>query len=320
MGFGCSASAVLTARNMDNHNAKVKTAILTPYMSCSAKLPIYAVLGGAFFGAGNILIIFLLYLLGVFVALLVSVILDKFGLRASKSVFILEFPPYRIPKVSRILNLIWLNMKIFLIKVTTIFISVNVIVWCLSSFSFNFSYVLISGEKSMLQVLGEVLAPLFLPLGFNNWGAVSALLAGFVAKEIVVSSIAIFNGININANDMNNQVSQSILNPTSAVHFTSASAISYMSFCLLYCPCLATFAILRKEIGLKWTFISTTIQLMVAYIIAFIVFNLYKLAEFIGIINTICLVLFAFLILISIINVFAYLLNKNKCKKCGYCN
>ncbi|MDD2445713.1 MAG: ferrous iron transport protein B [Clostridia bacterium] len=320
MGFGCSASAVLTARNLDNHNAKVKTAILTPYMSCSAKLPIYAVLGGAFFGAGNILIIFLLYLLGVFVSLFVSIVLDKFGLKANKSVFILEFPPYRIPKGSRILKLIWFNMKIFLIKVTTIFISVNVIVWCLSSFSFDFSYVLISGEKSMLQILGETLAPLFIPLGFNNWGAVSALLAGFVAKEIVVSSIAIFNGININSNDMNNQVSQSVLNPDSAVYFTSASAISYMSFCLLYCPCLATIAILKKEIGIKWTLISALIQLVIAYIIAFMVFNLYCLVEVMGIVNAIFLILFVFLILISIINVWSYLMNKNKCKKCGYCN
>ena len=319
MGFGCSASAVLTARNMDNKNAKIKTAILTPYMSCSAKLPIYAVLGGAFFGAGNVFIIFLLYLLGIFVSLFVSIMLEKFGLKTQKSLFILEFPPYRIPNIVRLLKIIWLNMKIFLIRVTTVFISVNIIIWCLSSFSLNFSYVVESGAKSMLQTLGEFLMPLFAPLGFDNWGAVSALIAGFVAKEIVVSSIAIFNGISVQETDISHQVSKSVLNPESAVHFTSASAISYMSFCLLYCPCLATIAVLNKEIGLKWTIISTIIQFVVAYLTAFIVFNLYNMVEIVGVFNSICVMFAVFIILIATISVWSHLSEKKKCKKCGLC-
>ncbi|MDD4408765.1 MAG: ferrous iron transport protein B [Clostridia bacterium] len=319
MGFGCAASAVLTARNMDNQKSKIKTAIITPYMSCSAKLPIYAVLGGAFFGAGNIFIIFLLYLLGIFVALFMSVLLDRFGLKSHENFFILEFPPYRIPKISRLFKLIWLNMKIFLIKITTIFISVNIIVWCLSSFSYDFSYVVLSGKKSMLQTLGEFLAPIFAPLGFNNWGAVSALIAGFVAKEIVVSSIAIFNGISVQSNEMNHQVSDSVINPNSAVHFTAASAISYMSFCLLYCPCLATIAILKREIGTKWMLFATAIQLVIAYIVSFIIYNLYILTESIGIFNVLCIVVCAFIVLLSFVSIWDYISKKNACKKCGLC-
>lgn len=331
MGFGCSASAVLTARNMDSKNAKIKTAILTPYMSCSAKLPIYAVLGGAFFGAGNIFIIFLLYLLGVLTALFISVVLEKFGLKTTQTAFILEFPPYRISKPKRILQLVWLNMKSFLVKITTIFISMNIIVWCLSSFSFNFSYVPLSNEKSMIQVLGEFLAPIFAPLGFNNWGAVSALLAGIVAKEIVVSSIAIFNGINTatssnnqqevnnNSNSTENQISQSLNNPQSAVYFTSSSSLSYMTFCLLYCPCIATMSVLSKEIGIKWTMIAIVIQLTVAYFISFLVFNLYNCYESFGLLTTILLISFVFLILTSFIYVISFCRKKNKCKHCGLC-
>ncbi len=344
MGFGCSASAVLTARNMDSKNAKIKTAILTPYMSCSAKLPIYAVLGGAFFGAGNIFIIFLLYLLGVLTALFISVVLEKFGLKTTQTAFILEFPPYRLSKPKRILQLVWLNMKSFLIKITTIFISMNIIVWCLSSFSFNFSYVPLSNEKSMIQVLGEFLAPIFAPLGFNNWGAVSALLAGIVAKEIVVSSIAIFNGISVatgssaqqqikinnnfenienNSNNSiittNNQISQSLNNPQSAVYFTPSSSLSYMTFCLLYCPCIATMSVLSKEIGIKWTMIAIVIQLTVAYFISFLVFNLYNCYECFGLLTTILLISFVFLILTSFIYVISFCRKKNKCKHCGLC-
>jgi len=289
-------------------------------MSCSAKLPIYAVLGGAFFGAGNVFIIFLLYLLGVFISLFVSIMLEKFGLPAQKSLFILEFPPYRMPNGIRLCKIIWQNMKLFLIRVTTVFISVNIIIWCLSNFSVNFLYIVESGEKSVLQILGEILMPLFLPLGFNNWGAVSALIAGFVAKELVVSSIAIFNGISVPTSDMSHQVSNSVLNSESAVHFTSASAISYMSFCLLYCPCLATIAVLKKEIGLKWTVIATIIQFIIAYFTAFIVFNLYNMAEIVGIFNLICVMITIFVILISIISFWSHLKDKRKCKKCGLCN
>ena len=299
MGFGCSASAVLTARNMENKASKIKTAILTPYMSCSAKLPIYAVLGGAFFGAGNVLIIFLLYLLGVMVALAVSMLFDRLGLKNREEVFILEFPPYRLSRPSHILKIVWTSLKMFLIKITTIFVSMSVIVWTLSSFSFEFAYVVESGGKSMLEVMGEFFAPVFAPLGFNNWGAVSALLAGVVAKEIVVSSIAIFNGIKENSSV--SEVGDSLKDSASAVHFSAASALSYMSFCLLYCPCLATMAVLKKEIGLKWTLIAILVQLLVAYGVSFVIFNLYNVFTALGLATTLLLALALFLIVSSVV-------------------
>ncbi|MBR4407213.1 MAG: hypothetical protein IKT27_02765, partial [Clostridia bacterium] len=279
MGFGCSASAVVTARTLDSENARIKTTLMTPYMSCSAKLPVYAVLGGAFFGASNVFVVFLLYIIGVFVALFVGVMLDFFGLKNKESAFILEFPPYRFPDFKKVCKIAWLNLKLFVVKITTIFISMSVIVWCLGSFDFAFNYVAQSGGKSILQVLGEWLAPIFAPLGFGNWGAVSALIAGLVAKEVIVSSIAIFNGINSFGDASGQKLSESLMSSQSAVWFTPASALSFMSYALVYSPCLATMAIMKKEIGWKWTLIGIAIQLVVAYIVAFIVFNIFNLME-----------------------------------------
>lgn len=193
MGFGCSTSAVLTARTMDDKNAKIKTAMLTPYMSCSAKFPIYLVIGGAFFGAANIFVIMGLYLLGVIVSLVLSLILEKSVLKSKKPSFILEFPPYHLPSFKRAIKVLYQNMKSFVIRVGSVIISTNIIVFLLSNFSFSFAYVG-NGGGSMLESIGKIIAPIFIPLGFGNWGAASALLAGLVAKEVVVSSIQLFNG------------------------------------------------------------------------------------------------------------------------------
>lgn len=319
MGFGCSASAVLTARTMDSKNMKIKTAIMTPYMSCSAKLPIYAVLGGAFFGASNVFIIFLLYLIGVFVALLVGIFLDFIGLKNKETAFLLEFPPYRLPKLKKVCGIAWQNLKMFLIKITTIFISMSIIVWCLGSFDFGFNYVADSGGKSILQVLGEFFAPLFLPLGFDNWGAVSALLAGIVAKEVIVSSIAIFNGISYSGEVSTAKIQASLLDANSAVSFSCAGALSYLSFSLLYSPCLATMAVMKKEIGLKWTLVAILIQLIVAYLTAFVVFNVYKISQIIGLASTALIIFSALAVIFSVFKIIDFLRCKNKCKNCGYC-
>ena len=194
MGFGCSTTAVLTARNMDDKNSKIKTGLLTPYMSCSAKFPIYAVLGGAFFGANNIWVIIGIYFLGVAVAILMSYIFEKTILPSKKQSFILEFPPYRMMSFKRTFSLLWINVKLFVARVGTLIVAMNVIVWILSNFSFTFQYIVNTGGESMLESLGKIFAPLFIPLGFNSWGLVSALIAGLVAKEVIVSSIVMFNG------------------------------------------------------------------------------------------------------------------------------
>lgn len=317
MGFGCSTSAVLTARNMEDKNSKIKTGLLTPYMSCSAKFPIYSVLGGAFFGANNIFVIVGLYLLGVVVAILMSLIFEKTCLKSKEQSFILEFPPYRMMSAKRIFTLLWQNVKLFLIRVASLIVAMNVIVWLLSNFSFTFAYVGASGGVSILETMGRIISPIFAPLGFNSWGLVSALLAGLVAKEVIVSSIALFNGVDENALGA---ISNSLTNPSSAVFFASgASVLSYLVFCLLYFPCLATASVLSKEIGKKWTFIGVAIELIVAYVVSFIVYRLALAFESFGAVKVLICLLCLTVIIISILFVAKRIKNKKTCSNCKKC-
>lgn len=321
MGFGCSTTAALTARNMEDENAKIKTALLTPYMSCSAKLPIYAVIGGAFFGATNVFVIFGLYMLGVFVAILLSLALEKKVLKSKEQSFILEFPAYRIPSIKRVLKILWENVKLFLARIGTVIFSLNIVVWLLQSFSFGFKFVPTEGGTSMLETIGGIVAPIFIPLGFGNWGATSALIAGLAAKEIIVSSIAMFNGVNVSGDNLNNQTMRSITDPLAAVYFTPASALSFMIFCLLYSPCLATISVFKKEIGKKWTWISILLQFAIAYLVALVAYNTYRLVEIVGAVNSIWIFLGLFAIGISIYFLIIKIKQKKFCNyDCSNCN
>ena len=317
MGFGCSTTAIMTARNMDNKNSKIKTALLCPYMSCSAKIPIYTVVGGAFFGASNIFVIMGLYLLGVVVAILVSLVLDKTVLKSDNQTFILEFPPYRVTSLRRLKNILKNNVKTFLVKVGSIMIAMNIIVFLLSSFTFKFQFVL-DGNGSVLQEIGKFLAPIFEPLGFNNWAIVSALLAGLVAKEVVVSSIAMFNGVDYNATKL---ISSSILLSTSVVYFPStASVLSFLVFCLLYTPCLASISMMKAEIGTKWTIVGIIIQLVVAYVLSFIVYNIALSFEIFGFWPTVIVILAILLVLVSIILIYRLIKHKKCPHNCSNCH
>lgn len=319
MGFGCSTTAVLTARNMDDPNAKIKTGLLTPYMSCSAKFPIYSVIGGAFFGAKNIFVIMGLYLLGVVVAIVLSYIFEKTILKSKGQTFILEFPPYRMMNAKRVFSVLWQNCLLFLSRVGTLIVAMNIIVWVLSSFTITFSYTPKNGGVSMLETFGRLLAPIFTPLGFGSWGIVSALIAGLVAKEVIVSSIGMFNGVEGLA------IGLSLFDPQNPVHFSSQSAVlAFLVFALLYFPCLATFSVLCKEIGKKWAYIGALIEFVVAYILAFVVFNFGRAFEVFGLWSVLIFVGSILIILFSVIFVWKsvkkkrYCPYKNKCgKKCN---
>lgn len=316
MGFGCSTTAIMTARNMDDKNAKIKTAILCPYMSCSAKIPIYTVIGGAFFGASNILVILGLYFLGVVVALVISKLLDVTVLKSKKQSFILEFPPYRMTSPKRVGKILWKNVKEFLIRVGSVMIAMNIIIWVLSSFSFSFSYTT-DGHGSMLETIGKFITPLFAPLGFNNWAIVASLVAGLVAKEVVVSSIAMFNGIDVGANKL---ISNSILLSSSLVFFKSkASVLAFLVFCLLYTPCVASISMLLQEIGRKWTTISIALQLITAYIVALIVYNVAFAFEIFGFVKSFSIVLIVLAFLFAVIFIVKKIKHKKMCGNCQNC-
>ena len=309
MGFGCSTTAIMTARNMDDKHSKIKTALLCPYMSCSAKIPIYTVIGGAFFGAKNIFVIMLLYFLGVLVSLAVSLILDKTILKSQNQTFILEFPPYRLSSPKRLGNILKNNLRTFLLKVGSVIIAMNIIVFLLSSFTFKFQFVQ-DGSGSILESIGRFLSPLFEPLGFNNWAIVSALLAGLVAKEVVVSSIAMFNGIDSSALEL---VSSSILLPTSVVYFLStASVLSFLVFCLLYTPCLASISMMNSEIGAKWTIFGVIVELVVAYVVSLLVYNIALAFEIFGFLSTFFVILGILLVVFSAVYIF-HIVKKKRC-------
>lgn len=315
MGFGCSTTAVLTARNMEDKNSKIKTALLTPYMSCSAKFPIYAVLGGAFFGANNIFVILGLYLLGVVVAVTLSYIFEKTVLKSKQQSFILEFPPYHGLSAKRVFSVLWENVKSFLTRVGTLLVSMNVIVWLLSNFSFSLKYVAFMDQPSMLETLGKLLAPIFIPLGFGNWALVSALIAGLVAKEVVLSSIAMFNGVSDT-----NQIAKSLFDPASVVFFASgASVLSYLVFCLLYSPCLATTSVLSKEIGKKWTFIGILIEFVSAYVVAFVTYRLALAVENFGAIKVMLVGAAIVIILAAFFTVIKKIKMRRLCPQCDRC-
>ncbi len=314
MGFGCSTTAILTARNMEDQNAKVKTALLTPYMSCSAKFPIYVCLGGAFFGASNIFVIMGLYILGVVIAVIMSLIFEKTVLKSKEQSFILEFPPYRSVSFKQILKVFFENCKMFLVRVGTLIIAMNTIIWVLSSFSFSLDYVPSSGAESILQTLGKLFAPMFVPLGFGSWGLVSALIAGLIAKEVIVSSIALFNHVD------NWQLSSSIKDTSSAVFFTSgASVLSYLVFCLLYFPCLASVGVLSKEIGKKWTIFGAISQFVIAYFVAMIIYNVALLIQIFGYAKVMLTVICIFAIIVSIITIIKKIKKKKLCNDCKDC-
>lgn len=325
MGFGCSTTACLTARNMSDKNSKIKTAMLSPYMSCSAKLPVYAVIGGAFFGASNVFIVVLLYVLGIVCALVLSSFLEHSFLKTKEQSFILEFPSYKFPGIKRLTSVVYENVKLFIVRVGSLLIALNIIIWVLESFSFGFSYVKFTNQKSMLQCLGQLLAPIFVPLGFGSWGATSALLAGIIAKEVIVSSLAMFNDIESAGHHYEQKLSQSLTNSANAVWFTPQGAMSYMVFCLLYCPCIATISVLTKEIGKKWTMISVVLQFVIAYAMALITNLFFTLTEIYGYMWVLAVVICVSVIVLSFVCVFYKIKSKKLCVNCqgcvnGYCN
>ncbi len=252
MGFGCSATAVLTARGLEDEKMRKKTVLLTPFMSCSARLPVYSVIASAFFAKGQPFIIFGMYILGAAVAIMLAVLFEKCfkKLKSGKLSFIMEMPPYRFPTFERIWQIIWNNVKIFLVRVGTVIFALNVIVYVLSNFSFAHGYVVGTDYKSIFEYVGEFFAPVFAPLGFGNWRAVTSLLSGLVAKEVVISSIESLGGVSaIFTGD-----------------YAALSALAFMVFTLLYVPCVATLAAIRKEAGRKWMLFSLCLQLSVAYL------------------------------------------------------
>ncbi len=263
MGFGCTVPAIMGARTMENEKDRRMTILLIPFMSCSAKLPVYGMIAGAFFGAWAGLVVFGLYLIGMVCGILSGLLFKHTLFSGEPAPFVLELPPYRLPSMENIATHVWQKVKGFLIKAGTLILLMSMVLWILQSFDFRL-HMVEDASTSMLGTIGGWIAPIFAPLGFGFWQAAVALLTGLIAKEMVVSSLSMFYGFALTASSA--QVAAAMTG------FTPLAAFSMLVFILLYVPCVAAVSTLAKEMNsLKWTLFSILWQIGVAYVAALIV-------------------------------------------------
>ncbi|MGI5891723.1 MAG: ferrous iron transport protein B [Bacillota bacterium] len=271
LGFGCSVPAIFSCRILNNDKERFLTMLAIPFMSCSSRLPIYALFSAAFFSAYQGLIIFSLYFLGVTTALLTVLLLRPLFKKHSQSFFLMEMPKYRIPAWHDIGRRVWMRTWEFITRAGTLILLASVIIWFLSHFSFGYGWLLDGQESSILQWLGKLIAPLFAPLGFDQWQTAVSLVTGFMSKETVVSSLNILYSLpgNVDA-----------AAKTLSTIFTPLAAYSFMVFVLLYTPCVATIGALKRE-SASWHFAGFAIvyQLLVAWLVSFVI---YRIGSFFG--------------------------------------
>ena len=263
VGFGCTVPAFMASRTISSEGDRRMTIMLTPFMSCSAKIPIYAVFAAAFFQKYAALVMIGMYLTGIIIGIIVALIFDRTVFRGKPIPFVMELPNYRFPSAKSVLLLMWDKAKDFLQRAFTIIFLATVIIWFLQSFDSRLNVVTDSAD-SILAAIGHLLAPVFAPLGFNDWRIPTALITGFTAKEAVISTLGVLMG-----------TSTAALGPALHTLFTPVSAISFLVFTLLYTPCVAAIAAVKRELESGWLALGVVIlQCVVAWLAAFGVYLL----------------------------------------------
>lgn len=263
VGFGCTVPAVMASRTLSSERDRRMTIMLTPFMSCSAKIPIYAVFAAAFFPQYAALVMIGMYLTGIIIGIIVALIFDRTVFRGKPIPFVMELPNYRFPSAKSVLLLMWDKAKDFLQRAFTIIFLATVIIWFLQSFDSRLNVVTDSAD-SILAAIGHLLTPLFAPLGFDDWRIPTALITGFTAKEAVISTLGVLMG-----------TSTAALGPALHTLFTPVSAISFLVFTLLYTPCVAAIAAVKRELESGWLALGVVIlQCVVAWLAAFGVYLL----------------------------------------------
>ena len=263
IGFGCSVPAIMATRTLSSDRDRKMTIVLTPFMSCSAKLPIYGMITMAFFPKQGGIVMFALYVLGMVVAILSGLLLKSTIFKGNPVPFVMELPSYRMPALRGVLMLMWEKAKDFIRKAFTIIFVAAIVIWFLQSFDWSLNWVEDSTD-SILASIGSVIAPLFIPLGFDDWRASTALITGLTAKESVVSTLTVLTGA----------ASDAQLSAVLHTIFTPVSSISFLAFTVLYMPCVAAFAATKRELGsLRAAVATAAYQTSVAYIAAFVIFQ-----------------------------------------------
>ncbi|RGC44699.1 ferrous iron transport protein B [Absiella sp. AM29-15] len=264
IGFGCSVPAIMSARTLSSERDRKMTIIVTPFMSCSAKLPIYGMITAAFFPHHTALILISVYIIGIIVAILSAILLKSTIFKGESVPFVMELPAYRIPAGKSVVLHMWEKAKDFLRKAFTIIFVASIIIWFLQSFNFAFDFVSDSSQ-SILASIGTWISHIFAPLGFEDWRASTALVTGITAKESVVSTLSV----------LTNTTSDAGLNAALQSIFTPLSSFAFLCFTVLYMPCVAAFAATKRELGsLKQAFATVAFQTGVAYIVALLVFQI----------------------------------------------
>lgn len=262
IGFGCSVPAIMATRTLSSNRDRKMTILLTPFMSCSAKIPIYSMFAAAFFPGRELTVMILLYFGGMLVGVLMALLLKNTVFRGNPVPFVMELPNYRFPSARSVGLLMWEKAKDFLQRAFTVIFLATVIIWFLQTFDLRLNVVSDSGE-SILASLGRLAAPIFAPLGFGDWRMVTALVSGFTAKEAVVSTFGVILGVGTEE-----------LAAALGSLFTPLSAASFLTFCLLYTPCVAAVATIRRELGSGWKTVGVVLlQCAVAWLAACLVYQ-----------------------------------------------
>ncbi|MNZ74552.1 Ferrous iron transport protein B [compost metagenome] len=262
IGFGCNVPAVMASRSIEQPKERTLTMVLIPLMSCSARLPVYALFAGIFFETAQATIVFSLYIMGIVLALVMAKLFSLFMLKKTKSFFMVELPPYRMPQARTLFRSTWEKGKGFIRKAGTFILGGSVLIWLLTYLGPG--GVATTMDDSFLAAIGGLFASVLAPIGFGTWQSGAALVTGFMAKEVVVSTMNIIYHVP----DMSGLQSQL------ALVFTPLQAYSFMAFVLLYTPCLATVGVLRKETASwKWTLFSIFYSLVLAYLVSLIIYQ-----------------------------------------------
>lgn len=264
MGFGCTTPAVMAARTMENDKDRHMTILLTPFMSCGAKLPVYALIAGAIFGKHAGFVIISLYIFGILMSIFSGFLLKKTVFRDVSSGFVLELPPYRLPTFKGTVRSMVDKAMDFITRAGTLIFLMSILIWLLQNITPTLSAAS-TPESSILGMFGRFLAPLFSPLGFGMWQASVALLAGLIAKEAVVSTMLVLYGVSTSA--ALSDILSGLLSP--------AAAYAFLVFILLYMPCMSAFATIKRELGSwRWAFSAAAFQTLLAWITSFVVYHI----------------------------------------------
>ena len=260
IGFGCSVPGVMASRTLPSERDRKMTILLTPFMSCSAKLPIYAFFTAAFFKDNGGLVMILLYFIGIAVGILVALILKSVYFKGEAVPFVMELPNYRLPGMKNVVMLLWDKAKDFLQRAFTVIFLASIVIWFLQRFNLTLNMVTDSKDSIHAEIAG-IIAPVFSPMGYGDWRVCTALVTGFIAKESVVSTLFVLYG-----------TKEAVLGAMSM-----ASAFSLLVFCLLYTPCVATIAVVKRELGAKWASVVVLGQCIIAWIVAYAAYLIMQL-------------------------------------------